>query len=156
MPRNAWLLAGSAELQTANRERQTASVKLRSSNSKPRTPNRRRRTENGERRTLVPMCGIAGFIGRGERLDLERMIDLLAHRGPDGAGVWTDQPVFFGHRRLSIVDLAAGAQPMTTLDDDLVITFNGEIYNHVELRKQLEQLGHRFKTDHSDTEVLLY
>src|SRR6516162_5489936 len=102
------------------------------------------------------MCGIAGFIGRGERLDLERMIDALAHRGPDGAGIWIDQQVFFGHRRLSIVDLAAGAQPMTTLDGQLVITFNGEIYNHVELRKQLEQLGHRFKTDHSDTEVLLY
>ena len=102
------------------------------------------------------MCGIAGFIGRGERLDLERMIDALAHRGPDGEGIWIDQQVFFGHRRLSIVDLVAGAQPMTTLDGQLVITFNGEIYNHVELRKQLERLGHRFKTDHSDTEVLLY
>jgi asparagine synthase (glutamine-hydrolysing) len=102
------------------------------------------------------MCGIAGFIGRGERQDLERMIAVLAHRGPDGAGIWIDQQIFFGHRRLSIVDLAAGAQPMTTLDGQLVITFNGEIYNHVELRKQLERLGHRFKTDHSDTEVLLY
>src|SRR6516165_1456231 len=102
------------------------------------------------------MCGIAGFIGIGKRLDLERMIDALAHRGPDGAGTWIAQPVFFGHRRLSIVDLASGSQPMTTLDGQLVITFNGEIYNHVELRKQLEQLGHRFKTNHSDTEVLLY
>jgi asparagine synthase (glutamine-hydrolysing) len=84
------------------------------------------------------------------------MIDALVHRGPDGEGTWIDQPVFFGHRRLSIVDLASGAQPMTTLDDKLVITFNGEIYNHAEIRKQLEQRGHRFKTDHSDTEVLLY
>jgi len=102
------------------------------------------------------MCGIAGFIGIGKRLDLERMIDALAHRGPDGAGTWIAPPVFFGHRRLSIVDLASGSQPMTTLDGQLVITFNGEIYNHVELRKQLERLGHRFKTNHSDTEVLLY
>jgi asparagine synthase (glutamine-hydrolysing) len=84
------------------------------------------------------------------------MIDTLVHRGPDGEGTWIDQPVFFGHRRLSIVDLASGTQPMTTLDDRLVITFNGEIYNHAEIRKQLEQRGHRFKTDHSDTEVLLY
>src|SRR4029077_3674063 len=84
------------------------------------------------------------------------MIDALAHRGPDGAGTWIAQPVFFGHRRLSIVDLASGSQPMTTLDGQLVITFNGEIYNHVELRKQLERLGHRFKKNNSDTEVLLY
>jgi asparagine synthase (glutamine-hydrolysing) len=102
------------------------------------------------------MCGIAGFIGRGEKSTLEHMIDALAHRGPDGEGTWIDQPVFFGHRRLSIVDLASGTQPMTTQDDQLVITFNGEIYNHAEIRKQLEQRGHRFKTDHSDTEVLLY
>jgi asparagine synthase (glutamine-hydrolysing) len=102
------------------------------------------------------MCGIAGFIGRGEKSTLQRMIDALVHRGPDGEGTWIDQPVFFGHRRLSIVDLASGAQPMTTLDDRLVITFNGEIYNHAEIRKELEQRGYRFKTDHSDTEVLLY
>jgi asparagine synthase (glutamine-hydrolysing) len=91
------------------------------------------------------MCGIAGFIGRGESTDLARMIDALAHRGPDGTGTWIAQPVFFGHRRLSIVDLASGSQPMTTLDGQLVITFNGEIYNHADLRTQLEQLGHRFK-----------
>ena len=104
------------------------------------------------------MCGIAGFIGEGERPVLHRMIDVLAHRGPDGEGTWIDQNsrLFLGHRRLSIVDLAAGSQPMTTLDEQLVITFNGEIYNHVELRRKLEALGHRFKTDHSDTEVLLY
>src|SRR6476620_2077313 len=104
------------------------------------------------------MCGIAGFIGAGDSAILPRMIEVLAHRGPDGEGTWIDPDlrVFFGHRRLSIIDLATGAQPMTTLDDRLVITFNGEIYNHAELRTELEKRGHQFKTDHSDTEVLLY
>ena len=104
------------------------------------------------------MCGIAGFIGTGESEILHRMIDALAHRGPDGEGTWVDQNsrVFFGHRRLSILDIAAGSQPMTTLDEQLVITYNGEIYNHAELRVELESHGHRFKTDHSDTEVLLH
>ena len=104
------------------------------------------------------MCGIAGFIGTGESAILHRMIDALAHRGPDGEGTWVDQNsrVFFGHRRLSILDIAAGSQPMTTIDEQLVITYNGEIYNHAELRVELESHGHRFKTDHSDTEVLLY
>jgi asparagine synthase (glutamine-hydrolysing) len=104
------------------------------------------------------MCGIAGFLGSGEPSVLRDMTGSLAHRGPDGDGFWTDEGarVFLGHRRLSIVDLAAGSQPMTTLDDQLVITFNGEIYNHAELRTELEKRGHHFKTDHSDTEVLLY
>jgi asparagine synthase (glutamine-hydrolysing) len=104
------------------------------------------------------MCGIAGFIGAGESGVLHRMIDVLAHRGPDGEGTWIDlnSRVFFGHRRLSILDIAAGSQPMTTMDEQLVVIFNGEIYNHVELRTELETRGHRFKTDHSDTEVLLY
>ena len=104
------------------------------------------------------MCGIAGFIGTGELGVLHRMIDALAHRGPDGEGIWIEQNsrVFLGHRRLSILDIAAGSQPMTTIDEQLVVIFNGEIYNHAELRAQLETRGHRFKTDHSDTEVLLY
>ncbi len=104
------------------------------------------------------MCGIAGFIGAGERLVLDRMTSALAHRGPDGEGYWVDEErrVFLGHRRLSILDIAAGSQPMTTRDGKLVITFNGEIYNHAELRVKLEKRGHHFKTDHSDTEVLLY
>jgi asparagine synthase (glutamine-hydrolysing) len=104
------------------------------------------------------MCGIAGFIGKAESPVLREMIDALAHRGPDGEGIWIDEEnnVLLGHRRLSIIDLAAGSQPMTTLDDQLVVTFNGEIYNHAELRAILEKRGHRFKTDHSDTEVLLY
>ena len=104
------------------------------------------------------MCGIAGFIGEGDSDVLDRMIEVLAHRGPDGEGTWIDQSsnVFFGHRRLSILDIAAGSQPMTTMDEQLVVTFNGEIYNHGELRTKLENRGYRFKTDHSDTEVLLY
>ena len=86
------------------------------------------------------------------------MIEALVHRGPDGEGRWIDDRagVYFGHRRLSIVDLVSGAQPMTTADEQLTVTFNGEIYNHAELRRELERLGHRFKTDHSDTEVLLH
>src|SRR3984885_950283 len=104
------------------------------------------------------MCGIAGFIGNTENALLHRLNDVPAHRGPDGEGTWIDQDskVFLGHRRLSILDIAAGSQPMTTMDDQLVVTFNGEIYNHAELRTKLESRGHRFKTDHSDTEVLLY
>jgi asparagine synthase (glutamine-hydrolysing) len=104
------------------------------------------------------MCGIAGFVGAGERDILERMTARLGHRGPDGEGFWVDEPhrVFLGHRILAIVDLANGQQPMLTADGKLAITFNGEIYNHRELRLELEKAGHQFRTDHSDTEVLLY
>lgn len=103
------------------------------------------------------MCGIAGFVGNGGSADLERMTSALAHRGPDGFGHWNDGAtrVHLGHRRLAIVDLEGGHQPMSTADANLVITFNGEIYNHVELRQELERAGHHFQTDHSDTEVLL-
>jgi asparagine synthase (glutamine-hydrolysing) len=104
------------------------------------------------------MCGIAGFIGSGSRDVLETMTRRLAHRGPDGEGLWVDEHnrVYLGHRILAIVDLANGQQPMLTADGKLAITFNGEIYNHRELRRELEQAGHQFRTDHSDTEVLLY
>ncbi len=104
------------------------------------------------------MCGIAGFVGAGSEADLARMADSLAHRGPDDTGYWRDpvRPVFFGHRRLSILDLSGGHQPMLTADGGLVISFNGEIYNFAELRAQLVARGHQFRTDHSDTEVLLY
>jgi asparagine synthase (glutamine-hydrolysing) len=104
------------------------------------------------------MCGIAGFIGRGSFVDLHIMIDSLKHRGPDGEGVWSnpEQGVFLGHRRLAIIDAAGGAQPMATPDGRLVVVYNGEIYNHAELRAQLESLGHRFQSDHCDTEVLLH
>ena len=104
------------------------------------------------------MCGICGFIGSGSDTDLRRMTDLLRHRGPDAEGHWHDstRAVYLGHRRLSIIDLVSGDQPMWTADGRLGIVFNGEIYNHLELRRQLVQLGHRFLTDHSDTEVLLH
>jgi asparagine synthase (glutamine-hydrolysing) len=104
------------------------------------------------------MCGIAGFVGGGGRTELERMTRRLAHRGPDGEGLWVSDRdrVFLGHRILAIVDLANGQQPMLTADGQLVITFNGEIYNHRELRQELAAAGHQFQTDHSDTEVLLY
>jgi len=103
------------------------------------------------------MCGIAGFVGEGERADLERMTARLAHRGPDADGFFTDSKngVHLGHRRLSIIDLAGGAQPMPSADGRQVIVFNGEIYNHRELRAELEAKGCVFQTDHSDTEVLL-
>ncbi|MDO8347228.1 MAG: asparagine synthase (glutamine-hydrolyzing) [Rugosibacter sp.] len=104
------------------------------------------------------MCGIAGFIGQGSAGDLERMTAALAHRGPDSEGVWIDEAkgVYLGHRRLSIIDVAGGQQPMWTRDGRLGIVFNGEIYNFAELRQELEKAGHRFETDHSDTEVLLH
>ena len=72
------------------------------------------------------------------------------------ADFWDDGTVFLGHRRLSIVDLAGGHQPMATPDGELTVVFNGEIYNHAELRAELKARGHVFQTDHSDTEVLLH
>jgi asparagine synthase (glutamine-hydrolysing) len=83
------------------------------------------------------------------------MTDALAHRGPDGSGVWTAPGVGLGHRRLSIIDLAGGAQPMATTDGAIIITFNGEIYNFKEIRNDLEDKGYQFRT-HSDTEVILH
>jgi asparagine synthase (glutamine-hydrolysing) len=102
------------------------------------------------------MCGIAGVVGRNERRDpgraTERMIDVLAHRGPDDAGVWTEGSVGLGSRRLAVLDLtAAGHQPMTSADDRFVLVFNGEIYNYLEPRGEL---GGEFHTG-TDTEVLL-
>ena len=104
------------------------------------------------------MCGICGFVGNGSVEDLGRMNACLIHRGPDDEGLWHDhqKSVYFGHRRLSIIDIAGGAQPMWSSDRSLAIVFNGEIYNHEELRKELIKEGHRFLTDHSDTEVLIY
>jgi asparagine synthase (glutamine-hydrolysing) len=104
------------------------------------------------------MCGIAGFVGAGDRSDLVRMSDTLRHRGPDGDGFDVHEPsgVHLSHRRLAILDLAGGHQPMLTEDGSLSIVFNGEIYNFRELRTELEALGARFQTDHSDTEVLLH
>lgn len=104
------------------------------------------------------MCGIAGFVGRGDRTDLVAMTRMQAHRGPDDEGFHIDSEhsVFLGHRRLSIRDIAGGAQPMWNEDRTACVIFNGEIYNHVELRRELEGHGHVFRTSHSDTEVLVH
>jgi len=106
------------------------------------------------------MCGIAGIINFNpdHAVDVERlrrMRDVLRHRGPDGEGLWTEGAVGLAHRRLSIVDIAGGAQPMTTGDENAWIVFNGEIYNHPELKPELEARGHRYRT-RSDTETILH
>ena len=105
------------------------------------------------------MCGIAGIFhcGTPKPVDPERvarMADALAHRGPDGSGVWTGPGVGLGHRRLSIIDIAGSPQPMHSADGRAVIVFNGEIYNFRELRRELAGLGAQFRTD-GDTEVIL-
>jgi asparagine synthase (glutamine-hydrolysing) len=112
------------------------------------------------------MCGIVGaltFDGGAFQVTepyIVRMRDAMAHRGPDGAGTWIapDRRTGLGHRRLAIIDLSAAAnQPMSNEDGSLWVVFNGEIYNHAEIRAELESLGgHRWKTDHSDTEVILH
>ncbi len=112
------------------------------------------------------MCGIVGalsFTGSPFEVTPEyivRLRDAVAHRGPDGAGVWVDpqRRVGFGHRRLSIIDLSAAAgQPMSNADGSLWLTFNGEIYNHAAIRRELQALGRiEWRTDHSDTEVILH
>jgi asparagine synthase (glutamine-hydrolysing) len=104
------------------------------------------------------MCGIAGFAGAGDGSVLQRMTDAIRHRGPDAEGHWVEESsgVFLGHRRLSIMDLSGGAQPMWTRDGAVGVIFNGEIYNHAELRAELKTRGCQFLTDHSDTEVLLH
>ncbi len=104
------------------------------------------------------MCGIAGYVGEFGADLLERMIALIAHRGPDDAGTWTDTAAGVGlaHRRLAIIDLRLEAhQPMANEDDTLWVTFNGEIYNFPEIRAELVAKGHRFKS-RSDTEILLH
>src|SRR5688572_29313684 len=105
------------------------------------------------------MCGILGhFSFGGSRPDIElwrALVNLVGHRGPDDSTFWHDGPFAFGHRRLSIIDLSEGGQPMATDDGRLVVTFNGEIYNYIELRAQLIARGHCFRTQ-SDTEVLLH
>lgn len=102
------------------------------------------------------MCGICGFFGGGNREDIQRMTDALIHRGPDAGGIFVDGKLALGHRRLSIVDLSGGVQPMRDPQSGMVIVYNGEIYNHLPIRLELEKLGHIFETDHSDTETLLH
>lgn len=101
------------------------------------------------------MCGIAGILGREDKPVVQAMMDRLAHRGPDGEGCWQDDGVTLGHRRLSIVDLETGDQPMESHDGRYCVVYNGEVYNHAALRSGLEAAGATFRSDHSDTEVLL-
>lgn len=105
------------------------------------------------------MCGIAGIWDRDQQPSedlIRRMTDCIAHRGPDGDGYYVEGAVAFGHRRLAIIDLSdAGRQPMTNKTGDVVITYNGEIYNYRELRVELEELGYKFES-HTDTEVIIH
>lgn len=106
------------------------------------------------------MCGLAGvlhFGGVGDAASrARRMADSIHHRGPDDDGYFSDADVALSFRRLAIVDIETGHQPMTNADRSVWVVFNGEIYNHLALRKELEAKGHRFTTDHSDTEVLVH
>src|SRR5438309_4567529 len=106
------------------------------------------------------MCGIVGIVNLNPRdtvdeARLKGMRDVLRHRGPDGEGLWVDGPVGLGHRRLAIVDVAGGAQPMANEDQTVWIVYNGEIYNHAELRPGLEERGHQY-VSRSDTETILH
>jgi len=105
------------------------------------------------------MCGICGIFDRsGRPVDqraLERMTTALAHRGPDGEGYYLNREIGMGHRRLSIIDVEGGKQPICNEDETLQVVFNGEIYNYVELREELKRFGHQFKTV-SDTEVIVH
>src|SRR5260221_4763370 len=107
------------------------------------------------------MCGLAGFFqARGTppgewRLVLAAMAHTLVHRGPDDEGYWLDDRVGLGHRRLSIVDVATGHQPMSNEDGSVWLVFNGEIYNFPELRHELQGNGHQFRT-RSDTETIVH
>jgi asparagine synthase (glutamine-hydrolysing) len=111
------------------------------------------------------MCGIVGTLAlrNGDPVPLDRIVamrDTMVHRGPDGAGAWAsdDGRIALGFRRLAIIDLSPAAmQPMSNEDGSLQLVYNGEIYNHAEIREELERIGgHRWKTDHSDTEVILH
>src|SRR3954466_5758235 len=109
------------------------------------------------------MCGICGVLAYSDSFACDeqtvgRMCDVIAHRGPDDAGTWSrgDQRIALGHRRLSIIDLSpAGHNPMPNEDGTVWITFNGEIYNHAELRAELEAKGHRYRS-RTDTETIVH
>jgi asparagine synthase (glutamine-hydrolysing) len=104
------------------------------------------------------MCGLVGFVGAVNDALLERMTRELAHRGPDEESIWIDKELglHLGHRRLAIIDIAGGHQPMWNEDGTVGVVFNGQIYNHIELRQELIRLGHVFRSDHADTEVLVH
>jgi asparagine synthase (glutamine-hydrolysing) len=106
------------------------------------------------------MCGIAGIVrfskdSQADAATMRQMCRAMVHRGPDDEGIYTDGPVGLGMRRLSIVDLATGHQPISNEDGSIWIVFNGEIYNHASLREQLISKGHRYRT-HSDTETIVH
>src|SRR5213593_953700 len=105
------------------------------------------------------MCGIAGLISAGPRPDtaelVRRMTAALAHRGPDGEGCWMDDQAALGHRRLAIIDVAGGAQPLVNETGSVRVVSNGEIYNYRALRAELEARGHRFQTA-SDCETIVH
>jgi asparagine synthase (glutamine-hydrolysing) len=106
------------------------------------------------------MCGLVGMFDiKGERpidpLLLRAMNDTQAHRGPDGADIYIAPGIGLGHRRLAIIDLAGGHQPLFNEDGSIVVVYNGEIYNFDELARELKRLGHRFRT-HCDTEVIVH
>ena len=109
--------------------------------------------------TLIVMCGIAGFVtttpaSGGEAL-LSRMTDVIRHRGPDDFGYFHDEFAHLGHRRLSIIDVAGGHQPLTNETRTLWITYNGEIFNHADVRPALEKAGHQYVT-RTDTETVVH
>src|SRR5262245_49366372 len=105
------------------------------------------------------MCGICGFVSLGvgslSRDSLQRMNDVIWRRGPDGEGLLHSGPVGLAMRRLAIIDLSGGQQPVYNEDGTVAVVFNGEIYNFRELRTELQRRGHHFKT-HSDTEVIVH
>jgi asparagine synthase (glutamine-hydrolysing) len=106
------------------------------------------------------MCGIAGIVAadrlhEDDRARAQRMRDIITHRGPDGAGLHVDEHAALAHRRLSIVDLAGGHQPLSNEDGSIWVTYNGEIYNHASVRPELEAAGHRYRT-RSDTETIVH
>jgi asparagine synthase (glutamine-hydrolysing) len=105
------------------------------------------------------VCGICGLVASGgvpDRDALEAMNETLVHRGPDSAGMVVNGPAGLAARRLSVIDLETGDQPIANEDRSVHVVQNGEIYNHAQLRKELEAQGHRMRTDHSDTEVLVH
>lgn len=103
------------------------------------------------------MCGIVGVVSNDENKGtiIKKMTDRISHRGPDEEGYYMDETIALGHRRLSIIDLESGTQPMVSKNQNIVVIFNGEIYNYLELKEELEKNGHEFITN-SDTEVLIH